>query len=63
VAPAAQGSLSFFPGLATVNFTRNQSRANNAVVALASSGSGIFIVWNSSKTSVDVVIDVNGYFE
>jgi hypothetical protein len=63
VAPAASGSLSFFPGLSTVSFARGQTCANNTVVALSSSGSGTFILWNSSKTSVHVVIDVNGYFQ
>jgi hypothetical protein len=63
VAPAATGGLAFFPGLSTVNFTRGEIRANNAVVALASSGSGTLVLWNSSKASVHVVIDVNGYFE
>jgi hypothetical protein len=63
VAPAAQGSLSFFPGIPTVNFIRGETRANNAVVALASSGSGTFTLRNSSAASVHVVVDVNGYFE
>ena len=34
-----------------------------AIVSLASSGSGTFILRNSSTASVHVVIDVNGYFE
>jgi hypothetical protein len=63
VAPAVPGSLGFFPGLSAVSFARGRTCANNAVVALASSGSGTFTLWNSSKASVHVVIDVNGYFE
>ncbi len=69
VAPAAVGSLRFFPGDAvapnasTLNFSAGQTRANNAIVMLASSGSGTLAIRNSSVASVDVVIDVNGYFE
>jgi hypothetical protein len=63
VAPPAPGNLSFFPGISTLNFTRGQTAANNAVVALASSGSGTFVLRNSSTASVHVVVDVNGYFE
>lgn len=69
VAPAAAGNLRFFPGDAvapnasTLNFTAGRTRANNAIVMLASSGSGTLAVRNSSTASVDVVIDVNGYFE
>ena len=69
VTPAAAGNLRFFPGdgtapnASTLNFTAGQTRANNAIVMLASSGSGTFALRNSSTASVDVVIDVNGYFE
>ncbi len=63
VAPAAPGNLSFFPGISTVNFATGQTRANNAVVAMSSSGSGTFTLRNSSSASVHVVVDINGYFE
>jgi hypothetical protein len=69
VTPPAAGNLRFFPGdgtapnASTVNFVAGQTRANNAIVMLASSGSGTFAVRNSATASVDVVIDVNGYFE
>ncbi len=69
VAPAAPGNLRLFPGDGTspnasaLNFAAGQTRANNAIVMLASSGSGTFAVRNSATASVDVVIDVNGYFE
>ena len=68
-APAAAGNLRFFPGdgvapnASTLNFSAGRTRANNAIVMLASSGSGTLAVRNSSVASVDVVIDVNGYFE
>jgi hypothetical protein len=69
VAPAAAGNLRFFPGDGTapnasaLNFNAAQTRGNNAVVMLASSGSGTFGFKNSSTANVHVVIDVNGYFE
>jgi hypothetical protein len=69
VTPAAAGNLRFFPGDGTapnasaLNFAAGRTRANNAIVMLASSGSGTFAVRNSATASVDVVIDVNGYFE
>jgi hypothetical protein len=69
VTPPAAGNLRFFPGdgtapnASTLNFVAGGTRANNAIVMLASSGSGTFAVRNSATASVDVVIDVNGYFE
>ncbi len=69
VTPPAAGNLRFFPGdgtapnASTLNFVAGQTRANNAIVMLASSGSGTFTVRNSATASVDVVIDVNGCFE
>jgi hypothetical protein len=69
VGAGAPGNLRFFPGDATapdastLNFVAAQTRANNAVVMLASSGSAALALKNSSVASVDVVIDVNGYFE
>jgi hypothetical protein len=69
VTPSAPGNLRLFPGDAaapdtsTVNFAAGVTRANNAVVGLASSGSGTLAMRNSSSASVHVVIDVNGYFE
>jgi hypothetical protein len=67
--PPAQGHLRFFPGdgtpptASTVNFAPSQTRANNAIIMLASSGSGTFGFRNYASASVDVVIDVSGYFE
>jgi hypothetical protein len=69
VTPAAAGNLRFYPGdgtapfASTLNFVAGQTRANNAIVMLASSGSGTFGVRNSATASVNVVIDVNGYFQ
>jgi hypothetical protein len=69
VSPAAPGNLCFFPGdgtapnAYTLSFGAGQTRANNAVVMMASSGSGTFGLKSSSAASVHVVIDVNGYFQ
>jgi hypothetical protein len=67
--PPAAGHLRFFPGdgtpptASTVNFAAGQTRANNAIVMLASSGSGSFGFGNYATLGVNVVIDVNGYFQ
>jgi hypothetical protein len=70
VAAPQAGFLTFFPGDAavpatsTVNFRPGQVIANNAVLALASSGSGTLALRNSTATQpVQVLIDVNGYFK
>ena len=69
VSPGALGNLRLFPGdgvapnVSALNFAAGATRANNAIVMLASSGSGTFAVRNSSSAGVDVVIDVNGYFQ
>lgn len=46
-----------------MNFAPGQTRANNTIVMMASSGSGTFGFRNYASASVDVVIDVSGYFE
>jgi hypothetical protein len=64
------GHLTFFPGNAapgltsTVNFRAGQTRSNNAVLMLASSGSGALGVQSGTAAgSTHVLIDVNGYFQ
>jgi hypothetical protein len=68
--PPAAGNLSLFPGdvaaplVSTINFTAGLTRANNAVVRLASSGSGTLALRNNTVgQSVHVVVDVSGYFQ
>jgi len=69
VTPGTAGNLRLFPADAsapntsTLNFSPGLTRANNAIVMLASSGSGSVAVRNSAAVGVDVVIDVNGYFQ
>jgi hypothetical protein len=68
---AGSGYLSLFAGdagppLASVlNFTPGTTRANNALVMLASSGTCSFGIQHAtpSNTPVQVVADVNGYFQ
>jgi uncharacterized repeat protein (TIGR01451 family) len=51
------------PGTPTVYFTAGQTRANNAIVSLATNGAGTVAVKNSAAAAVHVVVDVNGYFQ
>ncbi len=66
---AASGDLKLFatgtaiPTATTINFGRNQTRANNAVVGLSSDGTGRIDVKNDAAGTVHVIIDVNGYFQ
>ena len=70
VSPPGGGHLTFFPGnvtppgTSTINFSAGQVRANNAVLMLASSGSGTLgIQCNSPTGPVHAIVDVNGYFQ
>jgi hypothetical protein len=67
---AAQGHLRFFPGNAQapaaslINVSAGQTRANNAILLLASSGTGTLGVQSfTAGAATHVLIDVNGYFE
>ena len=68
VNPAAAGDLVAYPnglpsppGTSTVSFRAGQTRANNALVYLASDGS--FLVKNNAAGSLDLLVDVNGYYK
>jgi hypothetical protein len=69
VSPGAAGDFTLYPGNAfpfntsTVNFAAGQVRANNAVAALASDGSGAFGLKNSSASTSHFLVDVSGYFK
>ena len=70
VQPAAKGYLTLYPGdaasvplVSTINFTPGQARANNAIVLLATDGTGTVGVKNGSAGTVHFVLDVNGYFQ
>lgn len=66
--PLAPGYLTLHPGgtapplASSVNFLAGQTRANNAVVALAPDGSGTLAVVNGSAGAAHVLVDVNGFF-
>jgi uncharacterized repeat protein (TIGR01451 family) len=51
------------PGTSTLNFAAGQTRANNAIVGLATNGAGTVAVKNRAAATVHLVVDVNGYFQ
>jgi hypothetical protein len=64
------GHLRLYPGnaspplVATVNYSAGQTRGNNAIVMLASSGTGTFAIKNYTPLgAVHFIVDVNGYFQ
>ncbi len=66
----ATGTLVIYPGdlpaaptALTLAFRAGQTRANNVLVGLASNGSGSLNVASSAPGLVDVVMDVDGWFE
>ncbi len=67
VNPAAAGNLQLFPGNAfplgtsAINFPAGSTRANNAIVILATDGAGTLGVKNGAAGIVDFVLDVVGY--
>jgi len=70
VGAAAAGYLTLFPGNAlgpplasSINFTAGSTRANNAIVPLATDGAGTIQVKNGSAGTAHFVLDVNGYFQ
>jgi hypothetical protein len=69
VDPGVSGHLTFFPGNAEptnatiVSFRPGVTRANNAVLMLAGSGTETLGVASTAPTAVHLVIDVNGYFQ
>ena len=69
VAPPASGFLALYPGNAiplgtsTINFTAGRTRANNAVLRLATDGAGTLAVHNAAPAATDLVIDISGYFQ
>jgi uncharacterized protein (DUF1800 family) len=67
VGPAAPGFLTFYPAggslplAATINYSANQVRTNNAVLALGANG-GVACAAVLGSGTVDVIVDVTGYF-
>lgn len=69
--PTGQGNLRFGPGgeplpsASAINFALGETRANNAILKLAEDGSGVLrvIPFVAGGGTVDLILDVNGYFE
>ncbi len=65
---ATTGEIRAYPGnlplpvSSTVSFRAGVTRANNAVLGLATDGSGKIAIHNTSAGSVHVILDVNGAF-
>ena len=63
------GFISLFPGngivpaTSNINFSAGQTRANNAVVLLATDASGSLAVLNGAAGATHFILDVNGYFQ
>jgi metallopeptidase family M12-like protein/IPT/TIG domain-containing protein len=68
VSPTASGYLASFPGDAfdlgssLLNFSAGVVRADNAVLTLATNGTGSILVVNASGGTTNVIVDVVGYF-
>jgi len=68
-AATAPGNVRLFPAdvtaplVSTINFTAGLTRANNAIVGAAADGSVGIKVKNASAGTVELILDVNGYFE
>jgi hypothetical protein len=69
VGAGAQGELKVIGGHLTatttssLSFSPSRARANNAIVQLATDGSGTISVINNSAGTVHFILDVNGYFQ
>lgn len=50
------------PTVSTISFRSGVTRANNAIVRLATDGSGTLNAVNQSPGTVHVIVDVNGFF-
>ena len=65
----AAGTLLAYPGdgvptnASTISFGQFQTRANNARIRLATDGSGTIKIQNTAPAMVDMILDVNGYFQ
>jgi hypothetical protein len=51
------------PFASTLNFAAGQTRANFAIVGLATNGAGTVAVKNRASADVHLVLDTGGYFQ
>jgi hypothetical protein len=71
VSPSTTGNVALYPGnyprppVSTINFAAGQTRANNAILALASDDTGSLAATASVGTNgtVHLIVDVDGYFQ
>jgi hypothetical protein len=47
--------------MSSINFRQKGTRANNLLVALSSDGKAMIAIQNDASSSVNVVLDVNGF--
>jgi hypothetical protein len=57
--PSGQG----VPSASTINYGAGQTRANNGIVALDGRGQLAAFAGQTAGTTVDLILDVNGYFQ
>jgi hypothetical protein len=68
VSATTAGDLRLFPAgvalplVSTINYAGGQTRANNAITALSSAGL-LSVACAQATGTVDLIVDVNGYFE
>ena len=68
LSPTMLGTLSVYPGNAfplgtsVLNFPAGKVLANNAILLLATDGSGTIGILNGSSGTTDVAVDVTGYY-
>ena len=66
---STSGTLVVFPGnvtpsgTSTLSFPAGATRANNATLTLSTDGSGSIIVENDATGTVQLIVDVNGYYQ
>jgi hypothetical protein len=66
----APGELRLFPGngispnppVSTISYAAGKTRANNAIVRLATDGTATIKVQNVSAAAVHFILDVSGYY-
>jgi hypothetical protein len=51
------------PTASTISFRQGLTRANNTIVKISSDGNSTFAALNGSPGTVDIIFDVNGYFQ
>jgi hypothetical protein len=51
------------PVTSTINYSAGVVRANNAIIGLSTDGSGGIAAFNGSTGPVQLILDVNGYFQ